>query len=295
MYHEVLPDEISFPAWTVVKESDFRWQMSYLQKHFDILHLDNALERVKGQEVGEKPFAVITFDDGYKGNINNVFPVMESMNLPFIVYVSTRAVVDNHLFWFDRILNLLALSEDVHVELRGPKPAEHFIIPGKATEPVRWLAVQDLLERLKRMSVDEREYCVEHITEKYAGVDPALEMLNTEDLQKLATSNLVAIGSHTHGHELLDQLDTSSVIDTLQTSKLHIADITGFTPKHFSYPNGNYNQSILELVRDCGFETAVTTKSGFWTSKTEFMEIPRFGIGRFETSSKFKARVSGFM
>ena len=295
MYHEVLPDEISFPAWTVVKESDFRWQMTYLQKHFDILHLDNALERVKGQEVGEKPFAVITFDDGYKGNLDNVLPVMEYFGLPFIVYVSTKAAIDKCLLWFDRILNLLALSEDIHVELTIENKTERFIIPGKASEAARWKAIEVLLERLKRMTVDEREYWVQHIAEKYSRVHPTLEMLTTEGLQTLACSELVTVGSHTHGHELLDQLDDLRIQQTLEASIHHLIDITGESPQHFSYPNGNYNQTVTAKVQEMGFETAVTTNAGIWSESKKVMQIPRIGIGRFETKSQFRGKVSGYL
>ena len=31
MYHEVQPDSFDMPAWTVVKESDFKWQIEYLR------------------------------------------------------------------------------------------------------------------------------------------------------------------------------------------------------------------------------------------------------------------------
>ena len=295
MYHEVLPDNICFPAWTVVKESDFHWQMSYLQKHFDILSLDKALERVQGRYSGEKPFAVITFDDGYKGNLDYVLPFMESLGLPFIIYVSTKSVVDNQLLWFDRILNLLALSEDIHEELTSEQRMEHFMIPGKASEAARWRAIEFLLVRLKRLTIDEREYWVQRIAEKYSRVQPTLEMLTTEDLQRLASSELVTVGSHTHGHELLDQLDNLRIQQTLEASIHHLIDITGESPQHFSYPNGNYNQRVIELVQKVGFETAVTTNSGFFTKNNGLFKIPRIGIGRFETKGHFMARISGFL
>lgn len=108
MYHEVLPDEVNLPAWTVVKESVFRWQMSYLQKNFDIVSIDEALKRINQKNLNiKRPFAVITFDDGYRGNFDIVLPIMELMGLPFTIYVATKAIVEENLYWYDQIINLI--------------------------------------------------------------------------------------------------------------------------------------------------------------------------------------------
>jgi len=296
MYHEVLPDEINLPAWTVVKESDFRWQMNYLRRHFDIISLDLALERVQSRSSWKKPFAVITFDDGYKGNLQNVFPIMQSMGIPFTVYVSTKTLIDNSLFWFDRIISLLAHSGDIHLKLKEKRDVETFMIPAKASEAVRWQAIQKLLERLKRMSPDERRHCVKRITEKYDKINKTeLQMLNINDLQLLASSDLVTIGSHTHGHEMLDQLDDPNIHRTIQNSIHYLMDIIVTKPEHFSFPNGNYDQRVMAQVQEIGFKSAVTTNTGFFSKEKNFYEIPRIGVGRFTTKSHFMAKVSGFL
>ena len=295
MYHEVLPDEINIPAWTVVKESDFRWQMNYLQKYFDIISLDLALERVSGRINGKKPFAVITFDDGYKGNLQNVLPIMDSMGLQFTVYVSTKTLIDNNLFWFDRIITLLEHSEDVCVKLKNKQKSEIYMIPAKASENIRWQAIEKLLEKLKKMSPDERSYWVKHIIERNEGVSSALKMLNADDLKNLASSDLVTIGSHTHGHELLDQLDERNAYRTIQTSCKLIKDTIDKNPIHFSYPNGNYNQRVMLQVQNMKFKSAVTTHTGFFSNKKYLHKIPRIAIGRFETKSQFMAKVSGLL
>ena len=34
-----------------------------------------------------------------------------------------------------------------------------------------------------------------------------------------------------------------------------IIDLTGTAPVHFAYPNGNYNESVVERIKKMGFET----------------------------------------
>jgi hypothetical protein len=97
MYHEVLPDHVSLPAWTIVKESEFLWQMTYLKKHFDVIGVDEAIERVSGRMKSTRPFAVVTFDDGYSGTADCVLPIMEDLSHAlthiFLVLLQYVAVV----------------------------------------------------------------------------------------------------------------------------------------------------------------------------------------------------------
>jgi peptidoglycan/xylan/chitin deacetylase (PgdA/CDA1 family) len=295
LYHEVLPDDIAIPSWTVVRESDFRRQMAYLGQRFDVVSIDQALERVCRPCISRKPFAVVTFDDGYRGNLSTALPVMESMGLPFVLYVASKAIIDGRINWYDRIINLLNSPGDITLSLKIQGKEEQFRIPRWGGENRRWIEVQRLLAMLKNVPSSEREKAVEQISREYDGVKSPLEMLTFADLQKLARSTCVTVGSHTHGHELLDQLDPKDLAATLHASNRHITRIVGYPPRHFAYPNGNFNQNVVEQVRSMGYETAVTTLNGTWSREVCRLKIPRIGIGRFETSNCFKARLSGYL
>lgn len=295
MYHEVLPDEIKLPSWTVVRESDFIWQMRYLQENYNVVTIDHALDAIGGKFVNNKPFAVITFDDGYRGNLDTVLPIMETMGLPFVLYAATQAVFEQELYWFDKIINLLSIDEDFEICISRGGRDEYFKIPYYGGGALRWQRLQPILSRLKEMIPFEREIAVEKIFEKFSGISSPLTMLNMLDLQRLAKSDCITIGAHTHGHELLDQLEPQRIRETISAANHHISCITGAQPRHFSYPNGNYNQEVLDLVREVGYKTAVTTMCGTWSSRNSQLEIPRIGIGRFETLGRFKARVSGYL
>jgi peptidoglycan/xylan/chitin deacetylase (PgdA/CDA1 family) len=295
MYHEVLPDDITLPAWTIIRESDFRWQMRYLEAHFDVITIDQALKRFHGNIPSRKPFAIVTFDDGYSGNRDTVLPLMESMGLPFTLYVATKAIVEQSLYWYDRVISLLDSQEDVQVNITLGERTETFRIPWRGRENDRWQAMEHLLTRLKQIMPEERDKIVRFILDNSGGGKSLLKMLTPENLNQLSTSDCVTIGSHTHGHELLDQLDLPEILQTLQTANQHIIRMTGFLPKHFAYPNGNFNERVIDQVKKMGFETAVTTIPGMWSYSNCRLEIPRLGIGRFETKDSFRARLSGYL
>jgi peptidoglycan/xylan/chitin deacetylase (PgdA/CDA1 family) len=295
MYHEVLPDNVEFSAWTIVRESDFRWQMGYLALHFDVVNMDQAMERVSAKYNAGKPFAVVTFDDGYKGVQNTVLPIMESMGIPFMLYVTTQPVLDQRPCWHDQVIGLLNAKVDVQVCLDGDVPEECFRIPCCGEANYRWKKMEHLLKRLKELAPGVREKALQTFADEYPDSGPTLEMIGMEDLKSLAASSCVTIGAHTHRHELLDQLEAHEILETLETSNNNIERIAGYSPKHFAYPNGQVNQDVLDQVGAVGYKTAVTTMSGIWSSRINRLEIPRIGIGRFETRSSFRAKVSGYL
>lgn len=295
LYHEVLPDDVTLPAWTIVRETEFLLQMRYLRSHFDVVTMDQAKERVAGRTHAARPFAVVTFDDGYRGNLEIVAPIMESMGLPFLVYVATEAIIENRLYWHDQIINLLNVKEDIQISIEREGRREVITIRKHAAGNSRWLGIQRLLSILKLMSPADREAAVKRITSRRSAAPSVLAMLTEEELKLLAGVGSVSIGAHTHRHELLDQLAPEEIIETIRTSNNHILRITGTVPRHFAYPNGNHNQFVSNLVHDSGYETAVTTMRGFWSDKTTMLNIPRLGIGRFTSIGQFMAVTSGWL
>lgn len=297
MYHEVLPDTCPLPAWTVVRESDFRWQIRYLHQHFDIISMDAAVSRLAGGHRSQRPFAVITFDDGYSGNAQTVLPIMESMGLPFLVYIATQALVEQTIYWHDRVINLLGSgkAQGVKVQLQSGQQHRFSLPSSQVTDRRRWTAVQRLLNFLKQLAPTERQLLVEEIVANSEQTGAALAMLEPEELRRLAASTCVTIGSHTHGHELLVQLEPEQIAAKVKTANTLLNELIGYTPSHFAYPYGDYNQQVVEQIKKAGYGTAVTTKSGVWSAHNSLYEIPRAAISRFDSQARFKALVSGYL
>ena len=63
--------------------------------------------------------------------------------------------------------------------------------------------------------------------------------------------------------------------------------------EHFAYPNGDYNDDAVTVLRAQGFKTAVTDESGVWEAGKDAYLIPRYAVGRYEPMGYFKAKLSG--
>ena len=105
--------------------------------------------------------------------------------------------------------------------------------------------------------------------------NPKAEMMNVEQLVALANDPLCTIGAHTCSHPHLSRLSFDEQRREIEDCKTDLEKIIGKSVRHFAYPYGDYNQETLQIVRDIGFETAVTTSGRSVRSDTQLLELDR--------------------
>ncbi len=295
-YHELAQDNADVEAWTVVRKSDFLRQMDYLSRHYDIVTLDRAIARLEAPTGASRPLAVITFDDGDRGNADVLLPIVEELRIPVTVYIATRQVVDRNPYWFDQVINALQVDTVVDVDL-GKYGLGRYQI-NRARGSKNWLEIERLLEALKALDPAARAQAVEAML---AAVPPMeqrrkngqIEPMRVADVKALATCSWMTIGSHSHCHNLLTQLSASAAEESVKNSKSLLEQWTGRTIEHFAYPNGTYDNMTVGVVRKTGFRSAVTFESRLWRRVDSLYCIPRVGIGRYDSFEKFKLNLVG--
>lgn len=302
MYHEIRDDFDNIDAWTVVKKSDFIKQMEHLTNHFNIISLKDAIALMKNQILDnrDKPSVVITFDDGYKGNYQVLLPVIKSMNVPVTVFVATGHVQDQKLYWYDRLINALQPSStpsSINLSLNHFSLSNYCINKNRGVK--NWWETERLLCDLKTLKPDVRENVVEDILKvlnhkpkkSFYNISP----LSIKEVKELADCQLVTIGAHSHCHNILTQLTDDKIGETVSSSKRLLEDWTGKTVDYFSYPNGNYNDDVINIIKKIGFGCSLTTVARPWLKEDSLFTIPRIGIGRYDSFDYFKVKVSGIL
>ena len=108
---------------------------------WELVSLDEAVRRI-GIAPGDRPFAVLTFDDGYRDNLTCALPVLERLQAPFTVFVPTGAVTRELFAWWLALRSLI-LSQDEIVVTGMDERVSCADLPGKvaALKAVsRWVA-----------------------------------------------------------------------------------------------------------------------------------------------------------
>jgi hypothetical protein len=167
MYHEVLGDEPA-EAWTAVRESELRRQIEYLKSSVDILTIDQALTRGDAT----RPAVVLTFDDGGAGNHRHLLPVLEEMQVPVTVFVSTGHVESGRLYWFDRVVNALQVAAPINLDMRDVGLGEYTVGPPSGAD--NWARIQRLLVDIKAAGLERNDELADVVEQRARAAGGAL-------------------------------------------------------------------------------------------------------------------------
>jgi peptidoglycan/xylan/chitin deacetylase (PgdA/CDA1 family) len=106
----------------------------------------------------------------------------------------------------------------------------------------------------------------------------------------------VHIGCHTHEHRRWSSQSTADLRLDLDKSKRLIEDNTGGPVDAFAYPYGqphDYDSRAHDLLRECGFSMACTTRSTTFKRCADLLQIPRLSINAGDSMAEFQMSLSG--
>ena len=160
-----------------------------------------------------------------------------------------------------------------------------------------WLRLSRLFEALKALDAVPREALVAQLvaTAQDRARPPfrPLRPLTPDEVRTLARSRWVTIGSHSHGHELLDRIALTAARDSIARSLTLLHEWTGHAVEHFAYPNGNYNTALAAALPGLGLKSAVTTRKGLWRQEGSPFALPRINVGRFDDAARLRLNLLG--
>ncbi len=281
MFHRVLPEaqQSRLPVNREIEvspdylEAAVRHLRSRGYAFVSLDELAEALDKSVTRKV-----AAITFDDGYRDNLQYALPLLKSLNVPFALYVTTSFPDHTALIWW------YALEEWLLQNRQG-----------------RTLAELDLEFSRLRTEVGSPQAVRAFFAARH--IDPlrfaTTLALNWDELRILAKEPLVTIGAHTVNHFPLSLLPEADARTEITESKRRLEQELGVKISHFSYPFGNRQSAgarEFRLAKEAGFRTATTTRSGniFPEHRESLMALPRL-LADGETLRRLNARQNGLM
>lgn len=258
MYHRI--DNSQYNPWKIITSPEnFDEHMRFLKSHYPILRFEDDFANI------ERPSVVVTFDDGYRDNLFNALPVLEKYGIPATVFVSTGILKKGARFWWDRLGDIfrhLGDSDAINIQ------SECFF--GKEL-----MRAHKFLYKMPPQEKDNALLDAEKKLSIYGqGNNISTRGLSVEELKKLADSPLISIGAHTVTHSSLPYEDVGMQEWEIRESKEELEQILGRTVDIFSYPLGDYNSGIIDILRKTSFKKAATIANGLWHDQSEY-EIPR--------------------
>lgn len=286
MYHRVLEEPDPLVDGNV-QLSTFRWQMAVLKRHFNVLPLGEAVERLVRRSLPPRA-ACITFDDGYADNFEIALPVLKQCALPATFFVAT-GFLDGGRMWNDSVIEAIRRFRGDRLDLRSMG----FDVYPTDTIEARRNTIHTLLNGMKYRPLAERLRSVTKLMELVGEELPDGLMMRTDQVRSLYMQDM-DIGAHTVHHPILARLPLKSAEAEIIEGRAQLQDIIGGAVKSFAYPNGrpgqDYERAHVEIVRRAGFQVSVSTAWGCGRADTDRFQLPR--IGSWDpTPLRFAARL----
>lgn len=307
MYHRILPasdprSQNEEPGMTVTPES-FRNHLSILSQYFDFISLSEWIDRQKKQLPLPAKCCAITFDDGWADNYEYAFPTLQALSIPATIFLVSDLVGTHQQFWPEQLAQLVtAIARDhpdkwSHPEVQWLREA-NTRYDFSASLPDRE-QISEIIASAKSLPDQEILSRLEHINQLF-GIQQDNQnkaLLDWSQVKEMIDSGLVEMGSHTCVHTRLDARITRDQLEQeVVTSKTTIETKTGQPVKTFCFPNGDYTQQALSLVRQ-HYTGAVTTAIGWNKAGSDSHLLRRIGIHEdiAKDRTAFLARISGWL
>ncbi len=258
---------------------------------WEIVHLDEALRRLRDQGPSP-PFAVLTFDDGYRDTLTRALPILERLQAPFTVYVPTGAVTRELNAWWLALRDLLRSNEAVTVAGMDRR----FSCPDLPAKVAAFNAVSAWVHRDYRRAPE-----LAPTFASYGISLPALAdrfFMTSDELIAFARHPLVTIGAHTVSHGALSTLEPHEVRVEMDDNRAYLERLLDREVAHFAYPYGgprSCGPREAGIARAAGFASAVRVEASpvFPAQRDDPHSLPRIGVRPDETPASLYYRASG--
>jgi peptidoglycan/xylan/chitin deacetylase (PgdA/CDA1 family) len=284
-YHRVLSEKELAGDYFIqpgmyVRNDVFEQQMRYLTEHFQVVSLMELLNHwAEGTWDHDKRYCVITFDDGWRDNYVYAYPILRKYNIPATIFLSTAFIGTNRWFWPEKIGYLLRHYyrsggwQSAKLSLDGYPWARGLI--GEAGNG----NIDSAIEMCKKLPEEEIDRFIDEMSRAMDLKFPDERLfLSWREVEEMSQRG-ISFGSHSCTHQILPKLSTEKIrneiersLDTLKEKKINYVPV-------FAYPNGDYNQEIIEHVKAAGYRAAVSTVFGFEDrSPKDRFRLKRVGI-----------------
>ena len=272
-FHRINDDNDEF--FSSVSTELFEKTMQHVARNHKVVSLHGLMQHL--EEGLQGAVIAITFDDGYRDNYQNAFPVLQRYGMPATIFLTTGGLDSGDPLWFEQLAHALKTSRREYLDLEIDLPRRFWL----RTREERLDANGRIFSLLRSMSDVKRKNLL-------AGIFLTLDVDHSErrnqmltwDQVRLLNANGIEFGGHTVTHPFLSMLTREQAHWEASECKRRIEEELQQPVKYFAYPNGrgeDFNEWNKEVIRSAGYQAAVTTIWGVNYRSTDPMALRRSG------------------
>ena len=261
-----------FPGPPGIGQRRLEQQLNVLSRIFAIGRLSDTLERLYAGKALPPRAAALTFDDGYRDNLEVAMPILERRRLPATFFLAP-SLLDGTDAWWERVGWACARARARRLDWEGSS----FPLDSAAS---RRRAAEWVCERLKTLPHEGRQAAIDDLVERLGPGPPSRDrlFLDWEGASRLARRPGAEIGSHSRRHDILSRQSAAEQVVDLTAARHALRSRLDVPVDALAYPNGtvaDYDERTIAAAREAGHAWAVTTRVGVNRSSTPPFELRR--------------------
>jgi peptidoglycan/xylan/chitin deacetylase (PgdA/CDA1 family) len=292
MYHRVAVARHD-PWGLAVDPERFEEQIAYVKQHRTPMSMDELVDRLRSKTLPANAVAV-TFDDGYRDNLDNAEPVLARHGVPATLFLATGFLNQNTPFWWDELATMILgatqairdqqvwAGEAVTLDWGEAKRSDLTDGWRASEEPrtARQKAYLAIWRRLQRATVEERDVAMNTIRRRLGTAQDNLgKPMNHNEIRALLSDGLIELGAHTVTHPALTLLSRLESRREIESSGHRCCELAAKCVNGFAYPYGDMSSEVRCDVARLGFSWACSTEGGFVNGKQpNIYALPRVAV-----------------
>lgn len=316
MYHRIADERLD-PWRLCVSPENFAEHLQLLRAARVRLMTVADLAASLATGVVPRRAVAITFDDGYRDNLDAGLPLLEQFEAPATLFVASGYVGFKGEFWWDALERVFLaageLPETLELTVNGEercwklgqdaaKVGENAEDscgwnPSSTPQTIRQRLYTELRNLLLFASADERARIPAELL-RWAGLSetarPTRRILDVDGLRRVARDGLVEIGGHSVSHPDLSGLSEAAQEQELRAGKTALETMLEHPLRGMAYPHGGCTPETRRLAQEAGFAYACGTKAAPLRSNSDAHQLPRIGITNV-SGAEFRSKLAGFI
>lgn len=265
----------------------FEAQVRYLKRHYHPIAEKDLFDYLRRGKKLPANSVLLTFDDGYLNNYRYAWPVLKKYDVPAVIFLVTDLIGKQQMPWYDLVEYVVSHSRKKSVVFQG------------RSYPLDDKGRRELLKTCYFSAVTapdaDRQRMVAELVEA-SGVDLPRRLpdeyafMTWEQAREMMP--LVSFGAHTHTHPVLPNLSSAQKLFELRTSHDEVRKHLGVSPLSLCYPNGDYDEETLSLMRKAGYSLGFSSNFGRNPSSVNPFLVQRIGVNVQDTASVLAVKLS---
>ncbi len=283
MYHRIsdVPDFLGL----CVPPALFDAQLTRLRQRARLLPLAALVARLADPTPLDEDLAALTFDDGYRDNLDAALPILERHRAPATLFLTTGFADGTTRPAGARLLGacqaLWRRSIGATAWPRSAAPVDGLVRAALA-RPGDLAALRRVDAACKALPTTDAEALLDALDALAAPPDVAgAPFLDWDGVRALARRG-IEIAAHTVSHPILSRVSTARAEYELRGAKARIEAEIGAPVVGFAYPNGgsgDFGPEHPALLARCGYAYACTAERGANGPGADPFLLRRIGVG----------------